>query len=157
MENLRKSLSTICGRTIEKSRSTTNERLAIWEDHESDVRYVQQDRHLRGLSHRGLLRDTRRTAMYSSGRVRVSARLTISLAFEARQHVEARPCNLDGSLQGAIAAQSRSQARPILSGHWPHPLADNVLRDPPSKGEILRREQSPLIHFQNSRVECRRR
>ena len=52
--------------------------VAIWEDHVSDVRDVQQDRHLRGLSHRGLLRDTRRTAMYSSGRVRVSARLTIS-------------------------------------------------------------------------------
>ena len=51
-----------------------------------------------------------------------------------------RPCNLDGSLQAAVAAQSRSQARPILSGHWPHPLADDLLRDPPGKGEILRHE-----------------
>ena len=56
------------------------------------------------------------------------------------RHLEARPCNLEGSLQAAIAAQSRSQARPILSGHWPRALADNLLREPPSKGEILRRE-----------------
>ena len=85
VENVRKSLSTICGRTTEKTRSTTNGRtphsiivVAIWEDHVSDVRDVQQERHLCGLSHRDLLRDTRRTAMCSSGRLRVSARLTIS-------------------------------------------------------------------------------
>ena len=44
VENVRKSLSTMCGRTTEKTRSTTNGRtphsiivVAIWEDHVSDV------------------------------------------------------------------------------------------------------------------------
>ena len=56
------------------------------------------------------------------------------------RHLEARKCNHDGSLQAAVLMQSCSQARPILSGQWPHLLADNLLRDPPSKGQILRRE-----------------
>ena len=81
-----------------------------------DVSDVQEVRHLRGQSHHGFLRDKTNIVMYSSGRVGVSARLTISSAFEARQHLEARPCNLDGSRQGAVAVQSRLQARPILSG-----------------------------------------
>ena len=60
------------------------------------------------------------------------------------RHLEARPCNLDGSLQAAVLTQSRSQARPILSGQWPHALADNLLRDPPGKGETLRHEHHLL-------------
>ena len=85
--------------------------------------------------------------MYSGDPVRISTRLTISLAFEARQHLEARLCNLEGSLQGAVAAESRSQTRPILGGLRSHALADNLLRDPPGKGAILRHEHYCPLWF----------
>ena len=45
------------------------------------------------------------------------------------------------------SVQSRSQTRPISSGLWSHALADNLLRDPPGKGAILRHEHFLPLWF----------